>query len=328
MPKRKPATMRWRSSALLRLALLLPACAPFCAPNAGRRARARSVGTEAQVSTEAPADVEEPRMWPGWTKSVAPNSTLLYMSFLEHQLGVLEAMGAKPVELEDRLQYATKTKNDAVGARVASKVFKVEGLFRRVRMTYFDGGPSLQVFNSLWYPDFDRVDAPLLGIDLLAFGDKKLLCVVDAQPLRGRDEKTDGSAHATAALAAVRAVEGRDELRGSVSSRWYDDNCYFSKEMLYSRFEESGRQGIQAALQPAFEDYLAAYIDVVRNAPVDAGHADSAREAQRVYDDFNAERDPAHGLFTSYFGEQWANDFVRDFLFKLSAPKEPHAPET
>ena len=66
-------------------------------------------------------------------------------------------------------------------------------------MTYFDGGQSLQVFNSLWYPTFDRPDAPLLGVDLLRFGPKKFLCIVDAQPPQGRAR----AAHDTSTLDAV-----------------------------------------------------------------------------------------------------------------------------
>ena len=43
------------------------------------------------------------------------------------------------------------------------------------------------------------------------------------------------------------------------------------------------------------------------------------------YDVFNAARDPAHGLFTSYFGADWANDFVHDFLFEQSEAAEEEA---
>ena len=30
---------------------------------------------------------------------------------------------------------------------------------------------------------------------------------------------------------------------------------------------------------------------------------------------YNADIDPAHGLFKSYFGKDWADDFVNNFLF-------------
>ena len=49
--------------------------------------------------------------------------------------------------------------------------------FRKIRFTYMDGGKSLQIFNSVWYPRFDT-DAPILGIELLLFGGHKMLAVV------------------------------------------------------------------------------------------------------------------------------------------------------
>jgi len=39
------------------------------------------------------------------------------------------------------------------------------------------------VFNSVWYPD-PKYDLPLLGVDFLSFGKKKILCVLDFQPLK------------------------------------------------------------------------------------------------------------------------------------------------
>ena len=99
--------------------------------------------------------------------------------------------------------------------------------------------------------------------------------------------------------------------------------------MLYARFNETGKSSVQTLLLPAFQEYLAAYIDVVKGAPIDASAVPGAREAQKEYDEFNADRDPAHGLFTSYFGEQWANDFVHDFLFTLAdQPTHPEYPQT
>lgn len=263
--------------------------------------------------------------WPGWTTSVEGDAPLLYYPFLEHQLEVMDRIGAKevPGALEPRLGYASKIKRDSeeAKARVGSRVFEVDGAFRRVRMTYFDGGRSLQVFNSLWYPALDREHAPLLGIDLLRFGAGRYLCVVDAQPPGGR--RADGSVpHDTSRLDAIRGASKNEALCGEVSSKWYDDNRFFSKQMLYGRFEEgSATDAIKDTLFPAFVDYLDAYVDVVANAKVNPAHEDIARAAQADYDVFNAARDPAHGLFKSYFGEDWANDFIHDFLFK-HAPRE------
>ena len=120
-------------------------------------------------------------------------------------------------------------------------------------------------------------------------------------------------------LDAIRAAPGNDALRGEVSSKWYDDNRFFSNQMLYGRFQE-GEAEVNDVLFPAFVDYLDAYVDLVSSAPLDPAHAEAAGAGHADYDVFNAARDPAHGLFTSYFGEDWANDFVHDFLFE-SAPR-------
>lgn len=41
-------------------------------------------------------------------------------------------------------------------------------------------------------------------------------------------------------------------------------------------------------------------------------------DRHRAYDQYNAERDPAHGLFRNYFGEAFSEDFMDNFLFELS----------
>lgn len=256
-------------------------------------------------------------LWPSWSESVGgPAAELLYMPFLKWQLDTMESLGAEPQELEPRLAYARCDKP----ARMGSRLYSVEGIFRRIRMTYFDGGDSIQVFNSLWYPSFDRCEAPLLGIDLLAFGGgKKLLCVVDAQPPHGRNPTLPWNVpHDATRLAAIR--EAAPELSGQVSERWYDDNRYFSPQMLYSRFENSGVQGVKSVLYPAFRAYLHAYVQIVEACPSlqDEAHIAHNRRAHAAFDAWNAARDPAQSLFKSYFGGQFADDYVHDFLFALS----------
>ena len=65
------------------------------------------------------------------------------------------ALEATPLELRGDLALQV---NEKKGARVGSACFE-SPLFRKVRMTYFDAGAGVQVFNSLWYPRFER-DAP------------------------------------------------------------------------------------------------------------------------------------------------------------------------
>ena len=46
---------------------------------------------------------------------------------------------------------------------------------------------SRQVFNSLWYPNFEY-DIPLLGVDLISLGKSRVLSVIDFQPLHATEE--------------------------------------------------------------------------------------------------------------------------------------------
>ena len=43
-------------------------------------------------------------------------------------------------------------------------------------------------------------------------------------------------------------------------------------------------------------------------------------KAQKDYDSYSAKRDPASGLFSSYFGHEWSERFLHEFLFEDSAP--------
>jgi 15,16-dihydrobiliverdin:ferredoxin oxidoreductase len=44
------------------------------------------------------------------------------------------------------------------------------------------------------------------------------------------------------------------------------------------------------------------------------------RTAQRDYDQYSADRDPASGLFSSYFGHEWSERFLYEFLFSEAKP--------
>ena len=49
------------------------------------------------------------------------------------------------------------------------------------------------------------------------------------------------------------------------------------------------------------------------------------REVKRLqiaYDQYSSERDPAHRLFTSYFGREWSDRFLEEFLFPAGSTEE------
>ena len=37
-----------------------------------------------------------------------------------------------------------------------------------------------------------------------------------------------------------------------------------------------------------------------------------------LYDIYSADKDPAHGLFSGFFGKEWSDKYLKEFLFPLS----------
>eukprot|EP00607_Mallomonas_marina_P000162 CAMPEP_0182428094 /NCGR_PEP_ID=MMETSP1167-20130531/21015_1 /TAXON_ID=2988 /ORGANISM="Mallomonas Sp, Strain CCMP3275" /LENGTH=315 /DNA_ID=CAMNT_0024610765 /DNA_START=172 /DNA_END=1119 /DNA_ORIENTATION=+ len=242
-----------------------------------------------------------------WAQSVEASRELTYMDMLKTQLDLIRKLKMEEVPLEDKFTYKTSDKKNA---RMASLHFKNDR-FRKVRMSYFDAGNSVQVFNSLWYPSYEY-DSPLLGLDLISIGPSRVMSVCDFQPLHPTQEySTKHIEH----LSPIR--EKYPDLHGTLSGKIYDDTSFFSKNMLFGRFTDESK--IKPVVGPALEEYLNMYVkDVYAATPnFDPKAMAVVRDRQRQYDVYNAEKDPAVGLFDAYFGKEWSQSFVHDFLFGL-----------
>ena len=180
---------------------------------------------------------------------------------------------------------------------------------RKIRYTYIDAGESAQIFNSVIYPAHNY-DIPLLGIDFLSFGKVKNLVVLDFLPLF--NEPTYQEKY----VEPMREIRDRyQELAQNIPMKFYDANRYFSKYILFAKTDT---ETIVKRLFPAYQEYLQLYWQTLDKAEVLTEPEPIARivEAQKDYDCYSAERDPAHGLFSSYFGNEWANRFLHEFLFE------------
>ena len=180
---------------------------------------------------------------------------------------------------------------------------------RKIRYSYIDAGETAQVFNSVIYPAH-HYDIPLLGVDFLSFGKKKILVVMDFQPLF-RDR-----AYTEKYIEPMREIRDRyNELAQNLEMKFYDANQYFSKYLLFAKTDS---QTVVNRLFPAFQEYLNLYWQTLADAKPLTDPEDIQRiaTAQKEYDCYSAERDPAHGLFSSYFGAEWSERFLHEFLFE------------
>jgi 15,16-dihydrobiliverdin:ferredoxin oxidoreductase len=236
----------------------------------------------------------------------------MYKPFLEH----LRSELFQRFELQERpipqgLAECTSDRG-RTPAKIQSWAYQCPEL-RKIRYTYMDAGDTLQVFNSVIYPNY-QYDLPFLGIDFLSFGQVKNLIVLDFQPLF-QDE-----AYEAKYIQPLKSLhEQYPDLVQGLEMKSYDANQYFSKYLLFAKVTPDV---IPTRVFEAFQDYLNLYWQMMAAAtPLEHPAAiQRVMQAQREYDQYSADRDPAHGLFSSHFGNEWANRFLYEFLFETAQP--------
>jgi len=184
--------------------------------------------------------------------------------------------------------------------------------FRRWRVTRLDAGDRLQVLNSVAYPQYQS-DMPIMGIDLLWFGKKqKLVAILDFQPLVQDQEYFD------------RYFDGLKRLKkcftefdSDIKSNIYDPNKYFSPWALFCK---GGIYEAENILPKVFSSFLRCYWEKF-NLFKDNQKKIESEEVRLLhidYDKYSAEKDPAHGLFSGFFGKEWSDKYMKEFLFPLN----------
>jgi 15,16-dihydrobiliverdin:ferredoxin oxidoreductase len=233
----------------------------------------------------------------------------VFKEFLETELFSRFALQAKTIPLGLDYESSDRGKHPAT---IQSWCYECPEL-RKIRYTYIDAGEMAQVFNSVIYPSHGY-DLPLLGIDFLSFGKKKILVVLDFQPLF-RD--ADYLQKYIEPMKPLR--EKYNELAQDLEMKFYDANQYFSRNLLFAKTDADT---VVTRLFPAYQEYLQLYFQMVEKATPSEDPEDIARlvKAQKDYDQYSADRDPAHGLFSSYFGAEWAEKFLYEFLFEDAVP--------
>jgi 15,16-dihydrobiliverdin:ferredoxin oxidoreductase len=244
-------------------------------------------------------------------KAHKPQS-FMYRPFLEHlENSLFEkfALHSRPIPAGLESQVSDRGKNPAT---IQSWCYECAE-FRKIRYTYIDAGASAQIFNSVIYPSH-QYDLPLLGIDFLSFGQVKNLIVMDFQPLFQDEAYLEKYIHPLKAL-----HQNYPDLAQDLEMKFYDANQYFSKYLLFAKTDP---QTVKTRVFEAFQDYLNLYWQLLENATPLTEPIEIQRvvRAQKDYDQYSADRDPASGLFSSYFGHDWSERFLYGFLFEDAKP--------
>ncbi|MGD1859534.1 MAG: 15,16-dihydrobiliverdin:ferredoxin oxidoreductase [Leptolyngbyaceae cyanobacterium] len=236
----------------------------------------------------------------------------MYKPFLEHletELNRRFSLQRRPIPEGLELRASNPERHPAT---IQSWCYQCPEL-RKVRYTYIDAGETSQILNSVIYPSH-HYDLPLLGVDFLSFGKAKNLVVMDFQPL------FQEAAYLEKYTAPLKALHDRyPDLNQGLEMKSYDANQYFSKYLLFAKTDP---KTVQTLVFEAFKEYLQLYLQLLDDAkPLSNSIAiQRVRQAQKDYDQYSAERDPAAGLFKGYFGHDWAERFLYEFLFEEAIP--------
>jgi len=241
----------------------------------------------------------------------------MFDPFLKELHASIQLRGGEALTVPDGLGECQSQKKNS---HIRSWLWQVPG-FRRWRVSRLDAGDSLQVLNSVAYPDY-RNDQPLMGLDLLWFGKgQKLVAILDFQPLV--QEKAYLDRH----FQGLKDIQNRfPELNGQETMRSFDPNQYFSPWLLFCR---GGAEQANSSLPKAFTAFLDSYWQLHEQTSQKSSciQAREVKQLQIDYDIYSAERDPAHGLFTSHFGKEWSDRYLHEFLFPASSKLESKTPD-
>jgi 15,16-dihydrobiliverdin:ferredoxin oxidoreductase len=232
-----------------------------------------------------------------------------FLKYLEKELFSRFELRSRSIPSELEFQVSQRGKTPAM---IESWCYQCPQ-FRKIRYTYINAGEMAQIFNSVIYPRHNY-DLPLLGIDFLAFGKKKILVVLDFQPLFRDPEYLEKY------IEPMRTIRDKyNELAQDLPMKFYDANQYFSPYLLFAKTDA---ETVVNRLLPAYQEYIQLYWQLLEKAEPLTQPEEIERiiKAQKDYDQYSAERDPASGLFSSYFGHEWSEKFLYEFLFEDATP--------
>ncbi|HEY9629745.1 MAG TPA: phycoerythrobilin:ferredoxin oxidoreductase [Coleofasciculaceae cyanobacterium] len=238
----------------------------------------------------------------------------LYQPFLDYAIALLQERPDLqpypiPAGFESKSAIVGKGKHqeEVVTTSYAYQTPKL----RQIRAAHVQGGGSLQVLNFVIFPHLN-FDLPFFGADLVTLPGGHLIAL-DMQPLF-RDDAAYQAKYTQPILPLFEAHQQHLPWGGDFPE---EARPFFSPAFLWTRSQQT--EVVETHVFAAFKDYLQAYLDFVDQAePVTQTQALAAVEqAQLRYLRYRAEKDPARGMFTRFYGTEWTEEYIHGFLFDL-----------
>ncbi|MEO1396723.1 MAG: phycoerythrobilin:ferredoxin oxidoreductase [Cyanobacteria bacterium J06634_5] len=254
---------------------------------------------------------------PTMTTPTTTTQTTIYEPFLAKAIALLESeLNISPYPIPEG--FDTKSAVTGKGKREATVTTTSYGSrapkLRQIRAAHVQGGAALQVLNFVIFPELNY-DIPFFGADLVTLPGGHLIAL-DMQPLfQTEDYKAKYSAP------IMDMFHGYQQHLPWGGDFPEEAQAFFSPAFLWTRPSETS--DVETHVFEAFQDYLKAYIKFVKDAePVtDPARLDAIKQSQLSYARYRAEKDPARGMLTRFYGPEWTEDYIHGFLFDLE--KDP-----
>jgi phycoerythrobilin:ferredoxin oxidoreductase len=237
----------------------------------------------------------------------------LYQPFLDYAISLLTSRldlepYPIPVGFERKEVMTGKGKNEQLVV-TTSYGFKSKKL-RQIRAAHVQGGNALQVLNFVIFPQLNY-DLPFFGADLVTLPGGHLIAL-DMQPLF--HNVAYQKQYSEPILPIFNSYQQQLPWGGDFPE---EAKPFFSPAFLWTRPKET--EAVETHVFAAFKDYLQAYLDFVdRVEPiVDSERLAEILESQKNYINYRAAKDPARGMFTRFYGEEWTEEYIHGFLFDL-----------
>jgi phycoerythrobilin:ferredoxin oxidoreductase len=261
-----------------------------------------------------------PRTPPIFATATSTPEPTLYAPFLDRALALFDesSLDFHSYPLPDSLRRregssGSGARQQRVDLRV--NAYRTEEHIRQARIAHIEGGSALQVLNFCIFPSLGY-SLPSFAADLVTLPGGHLIAL-DWAP--NTDIASDPTYAPNGPLADAFArhrqmLPDGGELPEAATK-------FFSPYFLWSRLPKGGDSDevVSTRVLAAFEDYLRSYLQLVEAAtPLEgAGTLRNVREAHMDYQTYRAESDPARPMLTRLFGEEYAEQLIREVLFDL-----------
>ncbi len=238
----------------------------------------------------------------------------LYQPFLDYAIALLQErldLRSYPIPAGFESKSATVGKGKNQDNVVTTSYGYQAPKLRQIRAAHVQGGDSLQVLNFVIFPHLNY-DLPFFGADLVTLPGGHLIAL-DMQPLF-RDESWYQAKYTQPILPIFTAHQPHLPWGGDFPE---EAQAFFSPAFLWTRPQAT--EVVETRVFAAFRDYLQAYLDLVDRAePItDPAMLAKIEQAQLAYLRYRAEKDPARGMFTRFYGPEWTEEYIHGFLFDL-----------